>query len=368
MMHAPAPDESRQTLYKRLFLEQTPLIDLRAPIEFAQGAFPTSHNLGLMNDRERELVGTRYKEQGSDAAVKLGYQLVESDIKNRIDAWVDFKTRNPSAWLYCFRGGMRSQIAAKMLSERGVAIDIVPGGYKALRRFSIETIEQAAQRPIILVGGNTGSGKTKLIQLLQNGLDLEGRSNHKGSSFGKQVTPQPRQIAYENQIAIDLLEIEQQANSLVIEDESRSIGAISVPLPLFTAMTQAPMVVIDDPLELRYQRLLSEYCTEMYRDFVAALGEDAGQQGYSEFLHRGLFGIRKRLGTQMHQQMDAALDGAIKEQFASGRIDCHLNWIAPLLSHYYDPMYQYQLEKSRSRIEFRGTFDAVHHWLAGQTR
>jgi len=41
------------TDYAQLFLDDVPLIDVRAPIEFKEGAFPCSTNLPLMTDDER---------------------------------------------------------------------------------------------------------------------------------------------------------------------------------------------------------------------------------------------------------------------------------------------------------------------------
>ncbi len=269
-----------QQIYHSLLLAGTPLIDLRAPAEFAQGAFPGSHNLPLMTDSERQQVGTCYKQQGQGAAIALGHQLVADDIKNRIAKWAAFKKENPTAWLYCFRGGLRSRLSAQFLKDNGVDIDIVPGGYKALRRYLIEIIEQAAKQPLTVIGGNTGCAKTHLIQELANGVDIEGMANHRGSSFGKQVTPQPRQINYENQLAVEILKIFEHSRSFILEDESKSIGAVYVPLPLFNSMSCAPMAVIDDPLEIRLQRLCHEYCTTMSEKFHAALGEEAGWQAY----------------------------------------------------------------------------------------
>ena len=134
---------NNDALYRSLLLANTPLIDLRSPVEFAQGAFPSSHNLPLMSDSERQKVGTCYKKQGQQEAIILGHQLVEHDIKNRIQKWADFKESNPDAWLYCFRGGLRSRLSVQFLKEIGVDINIIPGGYKALRRYLIDLIETA---------------------------------------------------------------------------------------------------------------------------------------------------------------------------------------------------------------------------------
>ncbi|MGB5445539.1 MAG: tRNA 2-selenouridine(34) synthase MnmH [Psychromonas sp.] len=352
-----------QQLYRSLLLSKTPMIDLRAPVEFSLGAFPESYNLPLMTDSEREQVGTCYKNSGQEAAMALGYQLVASDIQNRIDQWVQFKQTNPTAWLYCFRGGLRSRISAQFLKDNGVDINIVPGGYKALRGYLLSVIETAAQQQLTIVGGNTGCGKTMLIQSLDNGLDLEGRANHRGSSFGKQVTQQPRQISFENQLGVDILNISQHTDSFIIEDESRSIGALSVPHPLLVSMRLAPLVVVDDPLEIRLQRLSYEYCTLMAEKYTQAYGAELGWQAYEQYLHRGLHGINKRLGNEKFQLLSKALDEALQQQQNSGSVDGHLNWIAPILSNYYDPMYQYQLKQKLERVMFSGTFDEVKEWL-----
>ncbi|WP_028864015.1 tRNA 2-selenouridine(34) synthase MnmH [Psychromonas aquimarina] len=361
-------NQTDQQLFRSLLLSDTPFIDLRAPVEFLQGAFPGSVNLPLMTDRERQLVGTCYKNSGQEAAIVLGHQLVEHDIQNRINAWAEFKQTNPGAWLYCFRGGLRSRLSTQFLKDKGTDINIVPGGYKALRRYLIEVIEQACEQPLIIVGGNTGCGKTLLIQELDNGLDIEGRANHRGSSFGKQVTPQPKQISYENQLAVDILRIFEHSSSLVIEDESQSIGTVHVPLPLFSSMKTSPMVVVDDPFEVRLERLRFEYCTSMTEKFIRALGEEAGWQAYDEYLHRGIYGIRKRLGLEKFNTLNVVLEEALKQQKTTGSTQGHLNWITQVLNDYYDPMYRFQLDKKAERIQFKGTYQEVKDWLTAKRR
>ena len=358
-----AQSAEQQALYRSLLMANTPLIDLRAPIEFAQGAFPASHSMPLMTDSERQKVGTCYKKNGQEAAITLGHKLVAHDIEDRIDKWAQFKEANPSAWLYCFRGGLRSRTSAQFLKDHGVDINIVPGGYKALRRYLIDVIELAAKQPLTVIGGNTGCAKTQIIQELKNGLDIEGLANHRGSSFGKQATPQPRQINYENQLAVEILKISEHANSFVLEDESKAIGMLYVPLSLFKSMQSAAMVVIDEPLARRYQRLCDEYCSSMIIKFSAELGEEAGWQAYQEYLHRGLYGVHKRLGLEKFTALKTVLDDALSIQKSSGCCEAHINWIAPILKDYYDPMYQYQLSQKTERIQFSGSAQEVKEWL-----
>jgi tRNA 2-selenouridine synthase len=126
--------------YAGLFLADTPLLDTRAPLEFARGAFPAARNLPLMSDEERAAVGSCYKQRGQDAAIALGQELVSGVIRDaRITAWREFARAHPEGYLYCFRGGLRSQIVQQWLRDSGIDYPRVSGGYKAMRRFLIDT-------------------------------------------------------------------------------------------------------------------------------------------------------------------------------------------------------------------------------------
>ena len=171
--------------YAALFLQQRPLIDLRAPIEFAEGAFPRAINLPLMSDEERAAVGTCYKQQGQQAAIALGHQLVSGENREqRLQAWLTQIRQHPDSVLYCFRGGLRSQTVQQWLAERGCVIPRVAGGYKALRQFLIATLTRISTRdPLWLVTGMTGCGKTDLLAQLPAAVDLEGHAHHRGLQF-----------------------------------------------------------------------------------------------------------------------------------------------------------------------------------------
>ena len=191
---------------KQLLVSGVAMLDTRAPVEFELGAFPTSCNLPLMSDDERRVVGTCYKTSGQDAAIELGHKLVSGLVKaRRVESWLHFFKQHPEAVLYCFRGGLRSRITQQWLSEHGVGVPRVQGGYKALRRFVLEQLEQLPQcYQALVISGRTGSGKTRFLQHYQQKTDLECLANHRGSAFGPQVTPQPTQIAFENALAVDL--------------------------------------------------------------------------------------------------------------------------------------------------------------------
>lgn len=354
------------TGYRDIFLNDRPMMDVRAPVEFLKGSFPSVVNLALMNDHERQRVGTCYKQHGQQAALELGHQLVSGAIKaERIHAWADFARAHPDGLLYCFRGGLRSQIVQQWLKdEAGIDYPRVGGGYKALRGFLLETMDEAVARcDFVLLGGMTGTGKTELLTQLDNGLDLEGHANHRGSSFGKRVTGQPSNIDFENRLAVDVLKkraggIEQ----FVLEDENRAVGSCALPLPLYQGMQQFPMVWLEDSLEGRIERILRDYVVDLCAEFIAVHGED-GFVLFSERLLASLDNVQKRLGGERHRRMLLLMEEALAEQGRSGAVDLHRGWIEGLLVEYYDPMYVFQREKKGARIEFAGERGAVLAYL-----
>ncbi|HDG1671478.1 MAG: tRNA 2-selenouridine(34) synthase MnmH [Kluyvera cryocrescens] len=355
------------TDYCAILRAETPIIDVRAPVEFAQGAMPAAVNLPLMNDEERAAVGTCYKREGADAALALGHKLVAGDTRQqRIAAWLDACRDAPNGYLCCARGGQRSHITQSWIKEHGIDYPLIVGGYKALRQAAIKATEELVRHPIILIGGCTGNGKTPLVRQQPQGIDLEGLAHHRGSSFGRTLNAQFSQATFENHLATALLQgaHEQDRVRWVLEDEGRMIGANHLPECLRDRMAQSPIAVVEDPFDLRIERLREEYFTRMHHDFFAAYGEELGWQEYSAYLHHGLFAIRRRLGLQRFAELTATLDASLAEQRRSGSTEAHFAWLVPLLNEYYDPMYRYQLEKKADKIVFRGTSEDVVSWLS----
>ncbi len=350
---------------RRLLANETPIIDVRAPIEFNQGAMPNAINLPLMNNEERAAVGTCYKQHGSQKAVELGHQLVKGEIKaHRVAAWREACERFPSGFICCARGGMRSHIVQKWLAEIGIDYPLIEGGYKALRQATIEMTNELVQRPIILIGGCTGNGKTTLVRSLPEGIDLEGFAHHRGSSFGRTVEAQFAQATFENYLAVDMLKKSSYHSRWVLEDEGRAIGANGLPESLRIQMATAHLVVVDDPFERRMARLKEEYFDRMTHDFIEAYGEEKGWQEYSDYLHHGLYAIRRRLGAQRAAELTQLLDNALAAQKISANTEVHFSWLSPLLKEYYDPMYRYQLSKKQDKIIYTGSYEEVEQWFA----
>ena len=352
---------------QELLVQDIPLLDVRAPIEFAQGAFPQSTNLALMNDQDRIAIGTCYKQSGQAAAIELGQQRVKGEIKaERIAAWIDFIDKNPNAVLYCFRGGLRSKISQQWIyAATGKIIPRIEGGYKALRRFLLDSIADSMQKitPLIL-SGRTGSGKTRLLYELEDMIDLEGLANHRGSAFGRCVTPQPTPINFENNLAIQLLkQLHKGRTTLVFEDESRNIGSLHLPPVFFDSLKTAKIVLLKTPDADRIQITLQEYVTDME---TAWQREGKGFKDFANYWSSSLARIKKRLGGKKYQELAAHLQETLQIHAKTGNKHGYEKLIRHLLHDYYDTMYDYQLSRKDDRVIFSGDKMAVLTYLKQQ--
>jgi tRNA 2-selenouridine synthase len=341
--------------FRTIIRNKMPLMDVRAPVEFEKGAFNSSVNFPLMNDDERAEVGLCYKQNGQEAAITLGNSLVAGQSKtNRLAQWQAFVEANPNGYLYCFRGGLRSQTVQRWLKESGVCYPLIRGGYKALRHFLLNELEQLALHPLTILAGNTGSGKTPFLAHCTNSLDLEGAAGHRGSSFGGFVKAQSSQINFENKLAEQYIAGDFSFDqTLVLEDEGRLIGSVHLPESLRKAMSLAPVVVIEESLDYRLEKIYQEYIIKMTDQYESTYGIEQGFLGFSQYLEHGLFKVRKRLGTERYGQLKQIQIEALAHQ-KNGLPHHHLDWLKPLLSEYYDPMYQYQLGLKAERVIFRG--------------
>jgi tRNA 2-selenouridine synthase len=357
--------------FLRLFLTDTPFIDTRAPIEFAKGSFPQAVNLPLMSDAERAEVGTCYKEHGQAEAIKLGHRLVSGDVRqHRIADWVEFAQQNPGGYLYCFRGGLRSQICQQWMCEAGAPYPRISGGYKAMRRFLIDTLAAICESSeLLIVAGQTGCGKTEIMRGVPGTVDLEELAHHRGSAFGKRAGSQPSQINFENALAVALLrEYHQRAGyPILLEDESHLIGCCALPSALECAMKAAPMVMVEVDLDARVEHTFTNYILHKLSEWRDAVGQELGFASFADDLRQSLNNIRKRLGNERHGQLVVLLEQALAEHLR-GDGSLHRAWIRPLLEEYYDPMYNFQLEKKTDRIIFRGNDVQVRDYLMQQVK
>ena len=354
--------------YRSLFLNQTPLLDVRAPVEFSQGAFPFAENFPLINDKERKTIGIEYKNMGQDDAIKLGHSLVQGEIKDqRVNHWQSFFKQHPQGALYCFRGGMRSKISQQWIYEKtGIIFPRVKGGYKAMRRYLIDELENSVNliQPIIL-GGRTGIGKTRLLDKLKQKIDLEGLLHHRGSVFGKHVTAQPPQIDIENNLSISLIRhLENKISHIVFEDEAPNIGSRRIPEVLFNKMQLSPLIQLEATVDERIDITFQEYIIEALAEHQQHYGNQVGFEKWSEQLIEAIDKIQRRLGGVRHKQLKSLLTYAIDQQRDNNITEYHQQWIRSLLVDYYDPMYDYQFSKKIDRVVFKGSHDEVLEFLS----
>ncbi|WP_447554051.1 tRNA 2-selenouridine(34) synthase MnmH [Vreelandella sp. EE22] len=346
----------------------TPLMDVRAPVEFAQGSLPGAVNLPLMVDEERHQVGIAYKEHGQAAAIALGERLVGGELKEaRIAAWRAYLDQHPEAALYCFRGGLRSQIAQQWLHEAGIDVPRIQGGWKAMRQVLCQRIDQAAKQPILIVAGLTGSAKTVLINQLANGVDLEACANHKGSAFGRQPDAPSTQIDFEHALAKRLLG---QNDKLVMEDESRQIGNANIPLTFWQALEKAPRIRIEMPLDWRLEQLRLDYIEALEAAYAARFGAEKGWERMKEQLSSSLKRLAKRLGNARLQRLQR-LQTLAFDAHAQGNVQAHEAWLGPLLTEYYDPLYRHHLERQQGHAppvlhvgDWDSCLEAARQWSA----
>ena len=346
-----------------LFSNDTPLIDVRAPVEFNLGCLPQAVNLPLLNDEERAQIGIVFKKKGQPEALKLGYELIQGSIKaDRIKAWTEHLKKYPEAVIYCFRGGLRSQITQEWLRVVGYDRPILTGGYQRSRNHLMDKTNQiVTDSKLILVSGPTGSGKTELIKSAESrpmAIDLEHLARHRGSAFGARLDPQPSQINFENTLAAELLKnkLKTKKNLILLEDESRLIGRNIIPEILFNKMRESSVVWIEADL--------SERIDNIYKDYI--VNSDFDPNTFFAGFKKSVKLIEKKLGGLRSQEITLLLIKSETEFAVSGSLESNKQWIEKLLVYYYDPLYLGSIERRHAQVAFKGPFKACQEFISKQ--
>ena len=281
-----------EKLHIEKFLElakQHPLLDVRSPGEYKHAHIPGALSLPLFTDEERKIVGTAYKQESREQAIKIGLDFFGPKMRRMVEEVeivcskqfaVDSSnsTKLPTAncvLVYCWRGGMRSAGVAWLLDLYGFKVYTLVGGYKTFRNYVLDTFKLPFKLKIL--GGYTGSGKTELLKTLKEKgetvVDLEGIAGHKGSAFGNiGLPPQPGQEMFENLLGCQLRGVSCQPASIIpatdtlhptpnvwLEDESQRIGQTNIPHDLWKNMRQSPVYFLDIPFEERLRHIVQEY-------------------------------------------------------------------------------------------------------------
>ncbi|MCS6991994.1 MAG: tRNA 2-selenouridine(34) synthase MnmH [Chitinophagales bacterium] len=317
-----------EQLDARSFVEASmrlPVVDVRSPGEYIEGHLPGALNVPLLNDEQRRIIGTLYRNEGREAAMFRALDFYGPSMQ-QILQHLQRHAPKKQLLVYCWRGGLRSRVVAWMLELFGYRVATLAGGYKALRNLFLETMSQPFQ--LWLIGGYTGSGKTEALNhLKQHGfpvIDLEQLACHRGSVFGGFGQPsQPTQQQFENTLSLQLLKTASK-QPIWLEDESQRIGNVNVPRPLWLQMRQARVYFLDIPFEKRLDYLMEHY---------AYLSTDQ--------LITGTQRISRRLGGQRTQQiLNLIQHGNRRAAFA-------------LLLQYYDKLYDLSLSSRASNCVIR---------------
>ena len=336
-----------------LLSKNLPVLDVRSPGEFKHAHIPNAYNLPLFNDEERAKIGTAYKQQSREEAIKFGLDFFGPNMKGMVEkvegivtsyglevtGLESLKKTNPTTkksnnkvensqvinpqpatykpktiFINCWRGGMRSAAVAWLLDLYGFKVYTLIGGYKAYRNWVLEQF--AKEYNFRIIGGYTGSGKTLLLHALEKEnnaiVDLEGLAHHKGSALGALGNlPQPTQEMFENLLATRLSTFNHQPSNIIyLEDESQRIGDLQIPMPLWYCMRKAPVYFVDIPFEERLNYLTAEYGVHPKEQLVNAIMR-----------------IQKRLGgLETKNAINFLLENNFKESFR-------------ILLHYYDKWY-----------------------------
>lgn len=293
------------------------MLDVRSPAEYEQGHIPGAVSFPLFSNDERAEVGTCYKQQGREVAVELGLAIVGPKLATFVQ---QAKQLAPdlTVRVHCWRGGMRSGSMAWLLETAGLRVSVLDKGYKGFRQWVRETV--AVAKPILTLGGMTGTGKTAILhELADRGeqiLDLEALANHRGSSYGGLgLPPQPSTEQFENLLALNWSHLNVD-RPIWIEAESRMVGTCRIPDELFRQMVTAPVLQIERSRSERVAILLKVYGSVERQELITATER-----------------ITRRLGGQHAKQAIAE----IRQGNLASAIDLILN--------YYDKTYLYDLQR-----------------------
>lgn len=236
------------------------LLDARSTGEYEKAHIPGAVSLPLLDNESRAIIGTAYKQQGREAAVLKGFELEGPRFHEKILRALTLAP-DKQVYIYCWRGGMRSNILAWLLQMAGFRVTLLKGGYKTFRHWIINHYK--TPRNYLVLGGKTGSGKTEMLYLLKQAgeqiVDLEGLAHHKGSTYGALgQLPQYSQEHFENLLGWQLSTLS-TSQRIWIENESRLIGKNCLPPDFYDLQIRSPKISVEVDVEVRIKRITNEY-------------------------------------------------------------------------------------------------------------
>ncbi len=290
-------------------------VDVRAPIEYNEDHIPGAINLPIFNDEERKEIGTLYKMAGKTDAVKRGTEIGGKRIVDIINSLSEINDRE--IIIYCARGGMRSGAVASLISSLGIKTYRIIDGYRSFRKIIMDDLSSIRIKPkMFVLQGLTGAGKTEILRLIPNSVDLEDMAGHRSSLFGSIGLTQNSQKRFETLLWLKLKELEKE-DFVLFEGESKKIGNLHIPENIFRQMREAPAIYIDTEVERRAEIIRKEY---------TGFNED-------EKILKTVNSLRSKIGP--------VKTDLLIELYTQGNID---EFIKILLLDYYDTLYRHTLD------------------------
>lgn len=240
------------------------ILDARSPAEFAEDHLPGAISVPVLDDAQRALVGTVYKQQSAFEAKRAGAPLAARNIAAHIETLFRDKPRAWRPLVYCWRGGGRSGSLAHVLRQVGWDARKLEGGYKAFRRQVVADLESLPERfAFLVVCGATGSGKSRLLEALAvegaQVLDLEALAAHRGSVLGDlPEAQQPTQKSFETALWTALSSFD-PARPVYVESESKKVGNLRVPEALIERMRGSRCLRLEADEDTRVRLLMEDY-------------------------------------------------------------------------------------------------------------
>ncbi len=315
------------------------LIDLRSPKEYEKGSIQHAINLPILDDTERGIVGTIYKQESQEKAKITGIRHVSAKLDKLVEEVSHLAKNGNDLVLFCSRGGYRSGPFVQLLNSLGIESFQLVGGYKAYRQYVLDYFENqmAKDHEFIVLHGNTGCGKTEVLKKLSDSgipvIDLEGLAQNSGSVFGfiGHSTEAMTQKNFDSILLNRLLTLKYQR--VFIESESQRIGNVTIPKKMHQQMELGAHILLETSVENRVNQVVADYCD--------------GYEEINESLRKAINDLTKFLGHEHIHFLNQLLDN--KEYHLIAR---------DLIENYYDPLYKYSIEKYSYDLKI--TYDTIN--------
>ena len=243
------------------------IFDVRSPKEYEHSHIPGSKNFYVLNNEEHSEIGYIYKQVSKREASKKGLIYILKNIASQLEK-ID-GLENKKILVYCARGGKRSESLYTILKQLNLDVYKLKGGYKVYRKYVSEYFQNLPHKKFLVLRGNSGCGKSELIEKLSPSIHLEKLANHYGSIFGYKGT-QPTQKMFENMLFEEIRKIDPN-EYIFIEAESAKIGNLIIPGVLLKRMKESVQIEITAPFEQRVERILKYYGNIDKKNFYANL-------------------------------------------------------------------------------------------------